>query len=86
MRALPQRHTASASSRVCRRSRYSARWRPCARTLTDNVCRYQEQIGKTERLKDDLMKAISKNAGEIAAFKNTISAVLDELSLAAESN
>lgn len=32
------------------------------------------------------MKAISKNAGEIAAFKNTISAVLDELSLAAESN
>ncbi|KZW00214.1 hypothetical protein EXIGLDRAFT_761828 [Exidia glandulosa HHB12029] len=47
---------------------------------------YQEQIGQTERLKEETLKAISKNAAEIATFKETISGVLDELYLAAESN
>ncbi|EJD52804.1 hypothetical protein AURDEDRAFT_82532 [Auricularia subglabra TFB-10046 SS5] len=46
----------------------------------------QEQMDQTERLREETLKAISKNTAEIATFKTMVSEVLDDLYLSAEAN
>jgi hypothetical protein len=47
---------------------------------------HQEQIEKTDRLRDEIVKAITKNTEEIYEFKTLVSQSLDELCMFAESN
>lgn len=49
-------------------------------------CSYREQIDKTERLRDETVRAIIKNSTDIVAFKEQISNQLKELKDFAESN
>lgn len=64
----------------------SSYFQHCLKVLNGPIRRYQEQIEKTDRLREETVKAIVKSTNDMCVFKEQVSEHLSNLRQFAEEN